>query len=565
MKKFLIGAVIAIALLAGIGGLVVGGLAYKTAFENQAVTDVNVEVETDLSEVAGYTPVASDRVVGLKSELQGGNTKLVWETGKVQAGSRYDFDGTWTSLGGAVVYEAEADAIKALEVVIVIESFNKYGSEHPAPGGMINVVLGKGTPPPTGFDPWFNTADHPEATFAATEFVAKAEGVTTDFENAPEGWTHLIKGTFNLNGVEETLELPAVVTFGDGTLWIETNFQISRAAFGVEPKNPLPGSTVDDIIELTATVSAKPDAGVEIGALSAMITEQSTKIVAQEKMIADLSNQLAMIGEALASLERKVASGVASAPEVDVANLPKTYTDQVQYPEKDPVQFEMVLVPGGDGVTPFYMAKHEVTWDMFYNWAYGSDVNANQYAELQTKNLRPSPLYEDCNQLKLGLGKRPALSMSRTTAEAFAKWVSEQTGKAYRVPTDAEWQHALKLGGGVPDSQEDLFKQAVFIDNAEIQFDPPFLELTDVVGTKEANALGIHDMLGNAAEWVVDTGADRVVRGGHFMLKVESFNPDWKGIEDQEIWNETYPQLPVSKFWYRDHYYQGIRLVADVQ
>ncbi|MEM9111436.1 MAG: SUMF1/EgtB/PvdO family nonheme iron enzyme, partial [Planctomycetota bacterium] len=275
-------------------------------------------------------------------------------------------------------------------------------------------------------------------------------------------------------------------------------------------------------------------------------------------------------------LEREIAKGIGpAAPAVDVDSLPKAYTDSISYPGKDPIAFDMVLVPGGDGIAPFYMGKHEVTWEMFYNWAYGSDIDANTYAQLQTKNARPSPLYEDCNQLKLGLGKRPALSMSRTTAEAFAKWVSEQTGKTYRVPTDAEWQHALKLGGGVPTSEEELKAQAVFINNAEIQFDPPFLELTDEVGTKQANALGIHDLLGNAAEWVVDTGAEKIVRGGHFMMNYngpddtpgtdDDFSADWKGIENQEVWNETYPQLPVSKFWYRDHYYQGIRLIADVQ
>lgn len=576
MKKFLVGAVIVVALLAGVGGLAVGGLAYKSVFENQAVTAVNEAVETDLSEVAGYTPAEGDTVVGLQSELQGGNTKLIWETGKMMGGKRYDFDGTWTSLGGAVVFNPEVGELKALEVVILIESFNKYGSEHPAPGGMINVVLGKGIAPPTGFDPWFNTTDHPQATFTATEFVAKGEGVETAYENAPEGWTHLIKGTFNLNGVEEALELPAVIDFGDDSLSIETNFQISRETYAVVPKNPLPGSVVDDTINLTAAVSAQPDAGVAVGALAEMISEQGTKIVAQEKMISDLSSQLSMINETLASLERKIASGVGPAkPEVDIASLPKTYTDTVQYPGKDPVEFEMVIVPGGDGVAPFYMGKHEVTWDMFYNWAYGSDIDANEYAQLQAKSLRPSPLYEDCNQLKLGLGTRPALSMSRTTAEAFAKWVSEQTGKSYRIPTDKEWQHALKLGGGVPESEEELKAQGVFINNAEIQFDPPFLELTDVVGTKKANALGIHDLLGNAAEWVADTGADKIVRGGHFLMDLEDpdndeatadeFSADWKSIEDQDIWNETYPQLPKSKFWYRDHYYQGIRLVADVQ
>ena len=568
MKKFLVGVVIAVALLAGLGGLALGGFAFKTAFDNQTVTPVNETVDTDLSSVAGYTPdvEAGDTVVELQSELQGGNTKLIWETGKVQAGSRYDFDGTWTSLGGAVVFNPEAGEIKAMQVVILIKSFNKYGSEHPAPGGMINTVIGKGTPPPTGFDPWFNIDEHPEAVFAATEFVAKGEGVETTYDNAPEGWTHLIKGIFNLNGVEETLELPAVVSFGKDSLAIETNFQISRETYGVGPKNPLPGSVVDDIIELTATVDAQPDAGVAVGALAEMISEQGTKIVAQEKTIADLSNQLSLISETLSSLERKIANGVGpAAPAIDVANLPKTYTDSVKYPDKGEIPFDMILVPGGEGIAPFYMAKHEVTWAMFYDWAYGSDIDANEYAELQAKNLRPSPLYEDCNQLKLGLANRPALSMSRTTAEAFAKWVSTQTGKTYRIPTDTEWHHALELGGGIPANQDDLLKQGAFIDNAGFQNDPPFLELTDEVGSKAANALGIHDMLGNAAEWVVDTGTDRIVRGGHFLLSADEFTAEWKGVEDQDVWNETYPQLPLSKFWYRDHYYQGIRLIADVE
>lgn len=565
MKKFLVGAVIVIALLAGVGGLVVGGYAMKTVFDNQKVTTINAEVESDLSEVAGYTPTDSDTVAPLKNELLGGNTKLIWETGKVQAGSRHDFDGTFNSLGGAVVYDAEAKAIKALQVIILVESFDGYGSTERAPGGLVNTVLGKGIAPPTGYDPWFDWVTHPEATFAATEFVVRAEDTEAGHDKAPEGWTHLIKGTLNLNGTEEELAIPAIVTFEGDTLVIDTIFTISRAAYGVTPKNPLPLTEVDDAIILTATVTAKPDAGLAIEGLATKIGELETTIGAQQKMLADMQTQNSLISETLAKLERKIAAGVSAAPEIDIASLPKTYTDKVAYPGKEPIEFDMVLVPGEGDIKPFYMGKHEVTWDMFYNWAYGSDLNANQYAELQAKNLRPSPLYEDCNQLKLGLGDRPALSMSRTTAEAFAKWVSEQTGKSYRIPTDAEWQHALKLGGGIPDNQDDLFKQAVFIDNAEIQFDPPFLELTDVVGTKQANELGIHDLIGNAAEWVVDTGAEKIVRGGHFMLKVDEFTPDWKSIEDQDIWNETYPQLPKSKFWYRDHYYQGIRLIADVQ
>jgi len=563
MKKFLVGLVIVLALLAGLGGLALGGFAAMLAIENQNVSEVDEKVETDLTSVAGYTPSAKDGdiVAPLANELKGGNTKLVWETGKVQAGTRHDFDGTWTSLGGALVYNPTSKTIKALEVSILIESFNSYGSEEPAPGGLINTVLGKGA---VGGTPWFNWSQYPNAVFTATRFIARSNDTEAAFENGPEGWTHLIEGSFDLNGKKEDLTLPALVTFSGETLTLKTMFGISRSAYGIEPSSPLPLTVVDDVVEITAEVKAQPDAGLAVDALAEMVGQQGTLIAAQQKAIADLGTQISLMSETLTSLERKVASGGGTAtPAVDVASLPKTYTDQIQYPGKDPIPFDMILVPGEGGIAPFYMAKNEVTWEMFYDWAYSADIDASASADLQKKNLRPSPLYEDCNQLKLGLGKRPAISMSRTTAEAFTKWVSEQTGRNYRLPTDAEWQLALKLGGGIPADKQALLAQAVLVDNAEVQFDPPFLELTGFVGSKAPNAMGIYDLLGNAAEWVVDTGADKIVRGGHFMLPSDELSADWKSTEDQSIWNETYPQLPVSRFWYRDHYYQGIRLVCD--
>lgn len=560
MKNFLIGLVIVIALLAGIAGVGLGGYALKTAIDNQPVTAVDTKVQTDLTKVAGYSPdaKAGDVVAPLANELKGGNTKLIWETGKVQAGARHDFDGTWTSLGGAVVYNPQAKTIKALEVSILVESFNSYGSDEPAPGGLINTVLGKGKGLTAG-ESWFNYAEHPNAVYTATEFVPVTDSDST---------THTIKGSFSLNGKTEALEIPAKISFDGDSVTIDAKFSISRAAYGVEPPKAIPLTEVDDMVAITAVVKATPNAGVSIDAIADSINSHGTKLAALEKANENLSTQLALINEKLDALERKIASGVGpAAPAVDVANLPKSFNEKIQYPGKDAIEFEMVLVPGdaAAGVAPFYMASREVTWNMFYNWAYGSDIDANTYASLQKQNLRPSPLYEDCDQLKLGLGNRPAVSMSRTTAEAFAKWLSEQTGRSFRIPTDAEWQTALKLGGGIPDSKEALFEQGVFKNNAEEQLDPPFLWLTGPVGSKKANDLGIYDMLGNAAEWVTDTGAERIVRGGHFMqdLDEEALSAEWKAVENQSIWNETYPQEPKSRFWYRDFYFTGIRLVCD--
>lgn len=545
-----------------------GGSAFYTYMMTKPPTAVTANLGTfDLTEVAGYTVTEADTAIELSHELKGGNTALVWEMAKNKpSGARMEFDGTWDVLSGGLAYNADEQAIKALEVVIAVDSVTGFGTAHPAPTTLTETLRGK----TIGMPAWFDIEAHPEATFTSNEIIAKGDLTSDDaevFSNAPDNWTHLIKGSFDLNGKSVDLSIPAAVEFIGSDVIVDLGFEIKRSDFDIDG-TIVGGWEVEDIAYLTASVASAPKGDALLAALQQQAEAisgnqaQITDLYKMQNQVEDLQSQLAKLTDALDKLKQ---SGVTTAPEIDITNLPKTYTDKVAYPDKDAIAFDMVLVPGGEGVTPFYMGKHEVTWAMFYDWAYSADIDASTSAQLQAKNLRPSPLYEDCNQLKLGLGKRPALSMSRTTAEAFAKWVSEQTGKSYRVPTDKEWQHALKLGGGVPESQEELFKQAVFIDNAEIQFDPPFLELTDEVGTKAANALGIHDMIGNAAEWVVDTGAEKIVRGGHFMLEAEGFTADWKAVEDQMIWNETYPQLPVSKFWYRDHYYQGFRLVADVQ
>lgn len=249
------------------------------------------------------------------------------------------------------------------------------------------------------------------------------------------------------------------------------------------------------------------------------------------------------------------------------ASLPHRITGEVSYPDREPVVFDLVLVPGDTeaGITPFYMTTHEVTWEMFYEWAACWHIDLETRNELKAQGLRPSPIYEGYRMLKLGRGERPAIGMSLETAEAFAKWLSLQSGKTYRVPTDAEWKQAFTFGGGVPETKEELFKQAVFIDNAEILHAPPFLERTNIVGSKAPNALGIYDMLGNAAEWVSTSDKTPFVRGGHFMLKADEFNAEWKAVEDQDVWNYSWPSIPEPRFWYRDHYYQGIRLVMDVE
>lgn len=237
---------------------------------------------------------------------------------------------------------------------------------------------------------------------------------------------------------------------------------------------------------------------------------------------------------------------------------------------KSLVQFTMILVPGdaSEGVAPFYLGKHEVSWDEFAYWALCEGVSDKKAILLREDELRPSPPH-DTDKLFRGWGRanQPALAMSRLSAQRYCEWLSKETGKKYRLPTAAEWEYALEKGGvttGTLLSPEDLAKIAWHEENsfdAEESFDNRAMPL----GSLEPNALGIHDMLGNVAEWVTDTDERFVVRGGHFRTPASELTAVHEEVEDQSIWNKNYPQNPKSKWGYVDADFTGFRLLCEPQ
>ena len=224
------------------------------------------------------------------------------------------------------------------------------------------------------------------------------------------------------------------------------------------------------------------------------------------------------------------------------------------------VSFEMVPVPGGTvtvagqkvEVKPFFIGRTEVTWDLYDVFALGLDAPKGGAAA--DAIARPSQPY-GAPDYGWGHAGFPVISVARPAAEAFAVWLSTKTGKNYRLPTEAEWAHAASLAAGKdPMTAARLDGLAWHSGNASARTHP--------VATKTADALGLFDLFGNAAEWVSFAPDAAVTRGGSFRDAPDAIAAGARAVQD-DSWNERDPQLPKSRWWLSDGPFVGFRLVRE--
>lgn len=222
------------------------------------------------------------------------------------------------------------------------------------------------------------------------------------------------------------------------------------------------------------------------------------------------------------------------------------------------VRFEMALVPAAapgssrSAVAPFYLGRTEVTWDMYDVFALGLDGKTPDGAPDAV--ARPSRPY-GAPDYGWGHAGYPAISIAREGADAYVAWLSAVTGRAYRLPTEAEWEHAASLAAaGVPGASLD--DAAWHRGNANARTHP--------AAAKRPDALGLFDLFGNAAEWVATADGSRVTRGGSFRDPLERLGPSARAVQ-HESWNERDPQLPKSQWWLSDGPFVGFRLARSIE
>ena len=105
-----------------------------------------------------------------------------------------------------------------------------------------------------------------------------------------------------------------------------------------------------------------------------------------------------------------------------------------------------------------------------------------------------------------GRDRRPVINVSWEDAQAYVRWLSEQTGAKYRLLSEAEWEYTARAGSTTAYSWGDTMgHNRANCDGCGSQWDN---EQTAPVGSFEANAFGVHDLHGNVWEWVEDCWND---------------------------------------------------------
>ena len=101
-----------------------------------------------------------------------------------------------------------------------------------------------------------------------------------------------------------------------------------------------------------------------------------------------------------------------------------------------------------------------------------------------------------------GRVRQPVINISSRDAIAYCEWLSGQTGKLYRLPSEAEWEYACRAGtttryywGDYPGKNRANF------DGSGSKWSG---KQTSPVGSFYPNPFGLYDMLGNGSEWCQD-------------------------------------------------------------
>jgi len=238
------------------------------------------------------------------------------------------------------------------------------------------------------------------------------------------------------------------------------------------------------------------------------------------------------------------------------------------------LQLTMCYVPAGEMTTgsaggqrgststkierPFWIGRFEVTNEQFARFEPDHDSRL-EHGDFLQFSIRE-------RGYPVNAPKQPVCRVSWERATAFCAWLSERTGEAFTLPTEAQWEWACRAGTGMALwygaegvdfapfenlADKQLWKVDTFgwsLPSGAVYTWRPAVETVDdghrvsaAVGSYKANPWGLHDVHGNVAEWTcsTETADRRVVCGGSWYSRPSEAHSThrrahhpWQGVFD---------------------------------
>ena len=290
-----------------------------------------------------------------------------------------------------------------------------------------------------------------------------------------------------------------------------------------------------------------------------------------------------------------------------IISATKTNLTDKTYQETLPsgINFDMALIPSGEvtltgsekndvvqaKVSSFWMGTKEVTWDEYEPFMLSElprertgkllEFMRDQVDDQVEFIARPTAPY---HTMSFGMEKdgHPALSMTQHAANKYCQWLSYQTGHFYRLPTEAEWEHAY----GDKNKTNHYWKGGEAKASSFAKFGGDVNAHYGAVGKLTPNKYGLHDMAGNVAEWTLDqfienrhsllgsttidpwiratTPYPHVVKGGHYKSDYSEILKASR-VPSLPKWKISDPQVPKSVWYMTDYPYIGFRVLRPVE
>jgi hypothetical protein len=158
---------------------------------------------------------------------------------------------------------------------------------------------------------------------------------------------------------------------------------------------------------------------------------------------------------------------------------------------------QMVVIPAGGSVADtFAIGKYEIS---VADWSKYCALSGN------CQPVTDRSKFDD-----------PITGISLSDAQQYVDWLSERTGKTYRLPSAKEWEYAASVGGALT-AEAEAFRDIKGQLNCRVTLGDKILKGTGIATIKSGrpNQWGIYNFVGNVQEWVQE-GSSTSARGGAY-------------------------------------------------